>query len=526
MRLVISKVLLRQKIITICFCLSLIVFLGAPVGALFYIGYDLPSDQSQNWHFILNKLVPDLFFNTIVLCLGSMISGCLLGSFLAVCIEHISSKWQRVFEILLTLPLAIPLYIYSFAYVGTFEWSSPVNTFIRGITLGAINSINIKNLFGAILIFTFALYPYVFLLVRVSLRGKWVQLYRSSLIMGVNPVKSWVMILKSLSIPAMSAGAIVIGMEALSEFGGTSFIGINTFTTAIYTSWSSFYSVEMASRLGLILVALIVPLIALENKAQVLLDDGVNNINKASSSLFSLIVIGITLLFTLVLPFSQMLYWIGTSEYGYEYKEVFILLGKTILMATIVTLLINLISYTKTVLLRRYNNIKLSNFLNYMFYGYAIPGNLIAIAFLGLGSFLWTNYSPKWAFSLMICALIVKFIRSSMKQMELGNQKISNEIEKTAILFSEEDSKKFHKSVYMPLMLPSIFYGTLLVGIEVVKELPLIMILRPSGYDTLSTKVYEFTSEGEWELACMYALPLVLTCIIFHIIISSRVKAS
>jgi len=513
---------LGQKTFFVLFFIFLCSLFGAPIGALLVVGQNIAGDQFSNWQFILNDLLPVLISNTFGLCLGTVLLGSLLGIIQAVAIEYIADRWKLFFEVLLTLPLTLPLYIYSFAYIGLFEWSSPLSRFIRFISLGTIDSLSIKNLWGAIFIFSLALYPYVFLFVRLSLRGRWQMLYRSAIIMGKKPFWVWIDLLKGLSSKAILSGAVVICMESLSDFGGVSFIGLNTFTTAIYMAWSSFYSVEMAARLGLLLFVVIIPLVTLENRLSFSYDESDQKREVFRSHFCALSFVLISLIFTIVLPGLQLGVWFFQGHHSDHYQSVLAHLGQTLGLSLFVAFAMSVLSLITIIILRKIKSVKLKKMINYLFYGYAVPGNLIAIAFLALGSYFWSEYSLSWAIILLMGALCVKFMRSAIKQHELGDQSISDDIERSAHLFSENNSSKFFKSIYFPMMRPSLIYGFLLIFIEVVKELPLIMILRPAGFNTLSTKVYEYTSEGEWELACLYALPLVLTCVFFHVIVTKK----
>ncbi len=506
------------------FILIICVLFVLPLFSLGHNSILLPLEDLQNWEFIKEQLLPDLFLNTLMLCLGTMLTASLIGTLLAISLELTSKRSQLVLELLLTLPIAFPVYVYSFAYVGAFEWTAPIPQFLRFITNQDLNNLSMKNMAGAILIFSLALYPYIFIPLRISLKGRWQSLYKVGILHGKSKLKIWWDILNGLGRMPVLMGATIVGMECLSEFGGISLIGIDTFTTAIYTSWSSFFSLEMASRLGLILLTFSIPLILFENiltrDRKTFTSDEQIDLKKGY---LPYVIIMVSVFMSLIIPCFQLSLWFFSGGVLFDIETMMTLVILTLLLAISVAfisiclalLMTSMIRFKKTI----FSSLLLKKIIPFIMYGYGLPGNLIAIAVLGLGQFIFPVYTSMNAIIMLIFALIFKFQRTAYKKIEVGDSTVSLEMESAGQIYSEKRPFKFFFTVYLPSIRPFYLYGALFVAIEVIKELPLIMILRPMGFNTLSTKIYELTSEGEWERATVYSIPLIVLCLMSHLFI-------
>jgi iron(III) transport system permease protein len=511
---------------TLFIILLMILFL-LPILSLGHYSILLPLEDLQNWEFIKEQLLPSLFYNTFILCIGTITVASVIGIVLAISLELTSKKSQLIFELLLTLPIAFPVYVYSFAYVGAFEWTAPIPKLLRYMTGQNLNELSMKNMIGAILIFSLALYPYIFIPLRLSLKGRWKSLYKVGLLHGHSQIKIWWDIINGIGRMPILMGATIVGMECLSEFGGISLIGIDTFTTAIYTAWSSFFSLEMASRLGLLLLIFSIPLIlfeALLNKKSnsILSTEQYDHTGSYIPYFFILIVI----FMSLIIPCFQLLLWLLNSSEFFNLDNIITLIGLTLLLAIFVAILsicigilmVSIIRFKKTIL----PSSLLKKILPFFMYGYGLPGNLIAIAFLGIGQVFFPVYNVVNAMLMLTFALLFKFQRTAYKKLEVGDQSVSIEMENAGKLYSEKRSLKFLGLVYLPSLKPFYLYGALFIAIEVIKELPLVMILRPMGFNTLSTKIFELTSEGEWERATVYSIPLITLCLLSHLFIYKK----
>lgn len=531
MKLVINKLKTFKHSFKLLVCsffvVAFILFFISPIISLGHYSILLPLEDIKNWQFISQLLLPDLFSNTIILCIGTMILTSILGTLLAISIEFTSQKLQLYLELLLTLPIAFPIYVYSFAYVGTFEWTAPIPKLLRGITGLELNQLSMKNIIGAIIIFSLALYPYVFIPLRLSLKNSWQSLYKVGLLHNKSKIKVWWDIVNGLGRMPVLMGGTIVGMECLSEFGGVSIIGIDTFTTAIYTSWSSFFSLEMASRLGLILLLFSMPLIFLETY--------LNKNNRHTTNTESidtkkpyvpLVFIMSVIFFSLLLPSFQLLLWLIDGLKYLSLMSAVKLVFFTLILSALVALLsviiaLSLISITRFKL-TYFSSSFLKKALPFFMYGYGLPGNLIAIAILGIGQIIFPLYNGFNAILMLIAALVFKFQRTSYKKIEVGDQSIGRGMFEAGKIYSEEKTFKFFNVVYLPILKPFYLYGAFFVAIEVIKELPLVMILRPMGFNTLSTKIYELTSEGEWERATVYSFPLIIICLASHLFMYKR----
>jgi iron(III) transport system permease protein len=309
-------------------------------------------------------------------------------------------------------------------------------------------------------------------------------------------------------------GIALISMETLSDFGGVSIFGLDTFTTAIYTAWSGFFSLKIAARLSLFLMlfAFIFLMFKTTIKSHVLLKDSDRYIRLPLwLKWISLIFLSLIFFFSFLLPVFQLILWFFQgfiTEWGSNYL---ILLRNTFSVGSFAAIITVFLSVFLVFQERKGLPIILTQLRNLALMGYSLPGNIVAVAvfFIG-GTTLFSLFGiTPIGFFFLLFALVYRFFSVSYRNLKVGAQEINQEIEFSSESLGVEGVYYFFK-VFIPLLRPSMLYAFLFSFIEIIKEMPITLMLRPTGFDTLSTKIYELTSEGEWERASVPGIILLL----------------
>ncbi|MGM0519659.1 MAG: ABC transporter permease [Campylobacterota bacterium] len=474
------------------------------------------SDSSSNWEHLKNTLLYDYIFNSLYIMFGVGILTGIIGFTTAYLTSLYSFSFSRFFHYGLILPFAIPTYIMAFIYGGMFNITGTVTTFILDILdkdLSEVVFFDIMSIEGAIIVMSLVLYPYVYLLCKT-----YISFESSSIVDAAKTfnLSSWQILRKviiPISRPALVAGITLAVMEAVSDFGVVDYFGISTFVTGIFRTWFGMGSVEDAAKLASLLMTFIFIIIILERlqrRNRVYKSSGkdfkpIEKIElKGMKNFLASFTCFIPFFFGFILPFVQLVYWFYLS-YEDTLDESFIeLLYQTVSLAlvsaTIITTLALVFVYNS-----RVNKDKTSSTLNQIAkMGYSIPGAVVAVGILSFFSIL-----DKYVIDLVTSDMIisgsiiavvfgycVRFLAISINNFESGFSRIPSSYDDAAKIFNIGDVKTFFK-IYLPLIKNSAFSAFIVIFIEVVKELPLTMILRPFNFDTLAVRALELTNQAQ-----------------------------
>ena len=485
-----------------------------------FLGLAFLQDVSES--FLTSALISKLLINTVSLTILVGFFTFIIAAPFAILTSLYKFPGHNFFSCSLSLPLAFPAYIYAFIFVGGLEYSGPLATWLREI---GIIMPSVRNILGASLIMSLALYPYIFLLMKAQIKHLGIPLFKAAKTLG----KSDLTVIKTVLLPALKpaiiAGMILAMLETLADFGGVSTLRIETFTVAIYNAWFGYQDYFSGARLAGILFTFIVLLLLLSRK----LTDSkkVGSISKDSFDKISLNkTLGIistsacSLLFLVAfgLPLIQLIIWS-------DLKEVF-------LSSSNITLFINsgflgfitalLIMITALVLSLAYNGSnKMKSIITISTIGYALPGSVIAVGLLiVVNEIFGVSITSLGIFGLIIC-LSIRFMTPAFQYLVSALDNIP-ESSKQALATLPSKPLKAFISLYLPSLKPALLVAFLVVFIEVVKEQPATLILRPVGFETLSSKIYNFTSEGQWELAANPSLLLVMLSFVLVYFLNKR----
>ena len=468
--------------------------------------------ESDHWNFILTETLPSLISNTFILIFSCVLLTLFFGFAQAVLTTFTNLKFKKYLHLLFIIPLAYPLYVISYIYVGMFEYGGEIATFFREVfNINILSLFNIKHPFSIALIFSFVLSPYSYLFFRSFLKRinyKQIWCARS---LGKTPFQTLLSVIIPQARPWIIAVSILISLEVLCDFGGVSIFNYETFTVAIYEAWMGLFSLNSAIKLSLLPLLLALIFFGLNQLVPIhnFKVDSINSYilfspNKAQKSLIYSSIF-IYLFFSLILPISVLIFWFISNFSIYALTAAAPYLFDTLILgfsAGIILSLLSLIYLSKERLSSRFKPI--TSFLKI---GYALPGTIIAIALMNILSYFNMNYFGAIAYIILILGLNIRFFAPVYDLLNHSYESIGIKNDWASRSLGASKSKTFFK-VHLPLLRPALISSFLLGFLEIIKEMPITMILRPHNINTLSTKIYELTSEGEWEQTSIFALTL------------------
>jgi iron(III) transport system permease protein len=496
-----------------------------------------------------SSIVRETFFynyisNSLVLLIGVLILTFLIGVSCAYLVSFYKFPGSNFFKWALILSFAVPAYIYAYSLTAFFENYGTAFTILKNLFGEGNYNTHIPKfdgMAGAIISISFSLFGYVYVLTRASFHYQSQNLIELGKNLGFNKQKSFFKIILPSARPAIVAGLSLVAMETLSDFGSVSFFGISTLTTGIYNAWISFDDLALANRLSFYLLIFILGLFILENlsrkKAQYHSPSRGGFKSKSLTSLngpkavlafmFCSIIFFISFLF----PVLQMLYWTIIFP-----KHLIDLNLIELFFNTILLVLISSIVLISLAFVSNYGNrVSRSKFLEvlttFSISGYAIPGIILAVAFITFVSWFDNNVisyfgldTIKSIFIGSIIGLIVvyfiRFYSLASNGIKSGYLKISYSIDESAYLLGYSKLKTF-KNIHIPYLKNSMLLIGILIAIEIIKELPITLIMRPFNFETFATQAYIFASQDLLEAAAAPSLFLILIAS-FFILITSR----
>ena len=504
-------------------------FIGAsialPILALlvYYI-----FEGSFNIEFLLGNIINKYITDTSILVFGTFLLVVILGtitSYLSARFEYFGDK---VFALLFVLPLAYPAYILGYAYVGFFEYRGVLSDILANSNI----KYNILNIYGAIFIFGIAMFPYVYILARVSFGSVSSTISELISLHKINPIKAFFKVYLPLSYPAIFAGSILAIMETLSDYGTVLYFGVETFSVGIFKSWFGYGDLAQAINVAIILLIFVFGILWTESliRKKYRFTSSTHSSKKASkiklTGKYNFLAFFISFLIatiTLFIPTMILIYWfildINTLDFS-----TFDYLYNTLSLNIFSSLVIIFLSFFVIYMLRFYPS-KVGNITHKLsILGYSIPGAVVGVGLLIISSFVDTKLGHilfSGTFFILIFAYATRYFASSIGSIENGFSKIDTSIDDATKIFGKSETNNIFK-VYLPLMKPYIISGFLILYIDIAKELPATLILRPFNFDTLAIRIYELASNEMLYKVGFPSLVLILTTAIAVMLLNSR----
>jgi len=504
-------------------------------------------EQTTNYFDILKEtFLFEYTYNSLTLLVSVLILTFLIGTSTAYLVSFYDFPLSNFFKWALILSFAVPPYIYAYSLTAFFENYGTAYTILKNLFGEANYNQHIPKfdgMLGSILSISISLFGYVYILTRASFLYQSQNLIDLGKNLGFTNFQSFYKVILPAARPAIVAGLSLVAMETLAEFGAVDFFSINTLTTGIYNSWIAFDDLAFANRLSFFLLLFIFALFILENLSRKKAKYHFNSrggfkqkkkikLTKKRSFLafiFCFFIFFISFLF----PLSQMLYW--TIKFP---ENLLDLNALNLLLNTLYLVIISSFILITFSLISNYGNRVLKNkFLNILstlsISGYAIPGVILAVAFITF--IAWVDESMIKVLGLtsikkifigsilgLVLVYFVRFYSLAFNGIKSGYEKINIYVDESAYLLGYSKKKTF-LNIHVPILRNSLLFVGVLVALEIIRELPIALILRPFNFETFATTAYISASEDLLEAAAVPSLFLILIASFFIITASKYI---
>ena len=499
---------------------------------------------SENWFHLYNYVLSEYIINSILLIIGVSFFVVLIGVLSSWLVTYYNFAGKSFFEWALILPLAVPPYILAYTFTEIFDTYGSANILLNNIFLFEDKKVffpNVRNIYGAIAVFSFTLYPYVYLVSRMAFINQSISIIEAGRVLGLSRVGAFFKLSIPLIRPAIFAGLALVIMETLSDFGAVEHFAIATFTTGIFRTWFGMYDLNTAMQLASLLLIFVTVFLFIEriSRRKVSFVSS-NSLYKkydiiklrGYKNFFAMLFCFTPIFMGFILPITELLNW--TINYKLDFFNIDFLESSfnSLLLAIIAALLCTMISFLINFSTRFQGNKFLSSLSSTLMLGYAVPGLILAIGITQLLTFL-DNYIEflKFNFILtgsligLIIAYIIKSYALSNSTIEASFQRVSSSLDDISKTLNISGMKLMYK-IHFPLVKTGLLTSILLVGSEVIKELPATLILRPFNFETLAVSTYNYASEERMYEAAAPSIAIVAVGLLPIIILSRMIKSS
>jgi len=511
-------------------------FVAIPILTITVHLFDGVGDM---WEHIVNYFLLEYIQNSIVLLIGTGILTTLLGTSSAWVISNYNFPLRSLLKWLLFLPLAIPSYIVAYAYVGLLGNGGTLIGCLQTIGF-SIQKIELMNIYGLIWVLSFSLFPYVYASSLAMFSSIPRSIRESSDILGASNWRYLRSVAFPLASPAIISGLFLVFMEVLNDYGAAKYYGINTFTTGIFRTWTMLEDLKSAVYLSALLIVMVVIINSLVKWQRGSKSYAVNGSTdqlkstdridlKNNKRLLVWIIIGIPIFFGLLLPLGQLFYWAALTYQKTFNIELLQIAGQSFAIALVTTGLIILTSLA-LIYFSRWNHLKSLHFFKKVAtIGYAIPGAIIGIGVIRSSQSFITFFDDVFSLEIgfifysssvvLIYAYVFRFLAVVFHPLEANSLKVGQNISEASYLLNAGKIKTLF-NIELPLLRTALLTSGILVFIDVLKELPLTLILKPYNVQTLAVKAYEYADDERVAEAALPALMLIFTITISMALIS------
>jgi iron(III) transport system permease protein len=508
----------------------------------------LAGQGGETWSHLADTVLGGYIGNTLRLCVGVALGTVLVGTGAAWLVTMHDFPGRRLFEWALVLPLAVPAYVMAYTYTDLLQFVGPVQSWLRAVTgweAGQYWFPDVRTVGGAVLMFVFVLYPYVYLLARTAFLERAAGVLEAGRSLGLGPWSNFVRVSLPLARPAIATGAALALMETLADYGAVSYFGVHTFTTGIYRAWFSLGDRVAASQLAATLLGFVALVLWLEHVARGRArfhntgrraPQAVQRLRGARAWLACL-GCALPLLLGFLLPGARLLHMAlagGDAQFGARFVELarnsFALAALT---ACCAALLAVLLAYAGR--LSAHPLLRLAN--GTVGLGYAVPGSVIAVGVLVPLAWLdnrlaqavaaVTGSSPglllTGGIAALVYAYLVRYQTVALRTVQASLGKITPNMDEAARSLGQAQMGVLRR-VHLPLLRGSLLTAALLVFVDVMKELPATLVMRPFNFDTLATQAFTLAADERLAEASTAALAIVAVGIVPLLILSRQIR--
>lgn len=539
------RTLTRSFNIWIIYAVAIIIFIATPVLT---ITFNIFQGPGETWAHLSETVLWSYISNSAFLLLGVGFISLVLGVSTAWLVSTTRFPGRKIFQWALILPLSVPTYIIAYTYAGILDYTGPIQVFLRNYLGLHVNGgiLDIMNIYGAMFVMAFVLYPYVYVIARASFTSQSRTILESSRVLGSSATSTFFKIALPVTRPAIVGGLTLVLMEVLNDYGAVKYYGVPTFTIGIFRAWFSMGDINAAIYISAILVAFVFILIALERmqRGKAKFDSGsaiskpIRRYNlKGYKSFLAFLACLIPLGFGFLIPVTQLVAWsVQTAAEVVDFNFLHLVYNSfslAILASAICVLVAVVLIYS----VKLNQNWIMRSISKVAVLGYAIPGAVIAVGVMmpvlafdkSLGSFIETITRERvgliigGTIAALLFAYLVRFLAVAFNPIDSGFKKICSCIDEASRSLGANPASTLFK-VNLPIIKSTLFSAALLVFVDVLKELPLTLILRPFNFNTLATKTFELASDEMLAESSSFALIIILTGLVPIILLSRLIS--
>ena len=494
------------------------------------------------WEHLRDTVLNEYLLNTLTLMMLTGGLSLLLGVSTGWLIGACQFRGRATLSWLLMLPLASPAYIVAYVYTDLLEVSGPVQTALRSWLSLGINDLqfpSIRNLTGAAVLLSLVLYPYIYLLCRNSFAGRSGVQFDAARVLGHGPFSAFFRVALPAARPAIFGGLALVLMETLADFGVVSYFSVPTFSTGIFRTWLGLGDPQAALKLASLMLLFVIVLVGLEEsnrRGAVDRSDiaGASQINLTGiRAFFAIAACVLPIVLGFVIPAVTLAIYAADNVNAVTQAKFTQLALNSLLLAMAAGVGVTLIAWVLAYVKRLRPSPLTHGLIRVSTLGYALPGILLAVALLkpvgGFDAWLmetWSGASTpllSGSLFLLLYAYVCRFLTVAYQSVDSGFAGISHDIDAAARTLGTSTNEMIRK-IHFPLLRPSIFAACLLVFVDVMRELPATLILRPFNFDTLATQVYRLASDERLAEASGAALLIVILGVL-PVVLLQRAKA-
>lgn len=496
------------------------------------------TGRGDVWSHLWQTVLGDYVTHSLALVIGVAVGVLILGvstAWLTACCEF---PGRKLLSLLLLLPMAMPAYIIAYAYTGLLDFAGPIQAWIRttfDLRYGEYWFFNIHSVSGAIFMLALVLYPYVYLMGRAAFLAQSAHILEVSRSLGASPIRGFFRVALPMARPAIIAGLSLAMMETLADYGTVQYFGVPTFTTGIFRTFYGFGDAPAAAQLAVVLLSFVLILVMLEKYSRRKISYYQSSDQKTQqtrveltggSRWLTVIWCSVPVFFGFILPFLLLATWSVSSNEWQQGGFIEIAINSLSLaaMAGVIAVLLALIfAYAARISPSRWvqSAVQLTSL------GYALPGTIIAIGVLI--SFAWLDHNLVAAFDqtfstefgllfsgtlvALLFAYTTRFLAVSLGAVQSGLQAIKPSLDSSARLLGRTPLQVL-REIHVPMLRGSVLTAFLIVFVDVLKELPATLMLRPFNFNTLAVRAYELASDERLVDAAPASVLIVLVGLI------------
>ncbi len=500
---------------------------------LLALAAQLLAPEYELWSHLADTVLKRYFANSLLLCAGTMTGTLVIGVTAAWLCSVCEFPARRFFEWALILPLAYPAYITAYVYTGILDYGGSIYHWLSTvIQLSA--PLPIRSPAGAVAVLTLALYPYVYLLARASFMQQSSRIIEAGRTLGARPRTCFLRIALPAARPAIIAGVAIVMMETLADYGTVEYFGVNTFSVGIFRTWFGFGSIAGAAQLSVLLLTFVVVLLIVEKRARRrarYYDTDPRPFVptyrlRGARAAVAIIACALPPVLGFAIPTLQLLAWAAARLPSTEMSEYAPLminsLGLALASSLVILALATVIAYTR----RLHPSASMNLMAQTVSSGYAVPGVVIAVGVLIVFSALddWTTIALSGSLAALIFAYAIRFLTLGFNPVEAALEKISPNLDYVAHTLNASPTETLF-GIHLPLIRGGLMTAALLVFVEVIKELPATLMLRPFNFNTLAVKAFELASDERLADIALPALSIVAVGTLPLIVLARVIRA-